>query len=107
MLSNTTISPFFSTFATLVLAPFSGLRSGFLCSSIGVGTVTIKKFASFILSSSLLKLMPLSSTFFIALSSSSKVRSKPLFSSFILVLFRSKPKTLNLLLKAAASGIPT
>ena len=101
------MSPFLSTFATLWVAFTTGVRSGRLFLSIGVGTVTMKKLHSLISSKFRLNFMPLSIAFFICSLLSSSVRSNPLLSSSMRFAFTSKPTTSYFSLKAAASGSPT
>ena len=107
VLSYTTISPFFSTLATLCVAFTTGVKSGRLFLSIGVGTVTIKKLHSFISSKFRLNFIPFSIAFFICSALSSSVRSYPLLSSSMRAALTSKPVTSYFSLNAAANGSPT
>jgi hypothetical protein len=87
------------------LARISGVRSGLRASSIGVGTVTMKIFASRRRSGS-----SVHSSLVAAANSSgstSSVLSRPSFSSAIRAGFLSKPITVRLRANSTASGRPT
>ena len=100
-----TISPFLSKEPTQFVAFFKKLMSGCFCLSIGVGTVTMKILQSFMSSSLFVNFKYFD--FFISSLVISRVVSKPSSRFLILVLFVSKPVTLNLSPNSIANGNPT
>ena len=87
------------------LAFSSGVRSGRLAASIGVGTVTMKKFAVFNVFGSVSNFKCLAD--FRSSVVHSRVRSCPPWSSSTRRASISKPMTGSLRLKCTASGSPT
>ena len=111
-----TMSPFLITFPTVSLAFTSGVRSGRLFLSTGVGTVMMYTLAfsiSFRSAEQKSPLVPalkgfsLTKADFRSSSDTSKVSSCPAFSSVILFWLMSKPTTGNLVANNLANGSPT
>ena len=87
------------------LAPISGLRSGRLYSSIGVGTVAMYTLQLFSSATSAVNFMPVAAASSSSLISS--VTSRPSRNAEMRALLMSNPTTGRRLLNSTASGNPT